>query len=114
MLDQHPERDWPLSGMAKQAGMSPVNFRLHFRRLTGHSPGAFLLDLRLKKAAAMLRAGRSSVGEIAFRTGFHDANYFSRQFHRHYGKSPAITARRNEQTLRARAAGSVFGQTASV
>ena len=56
MLDQHPERDWPLSGMAKQAGMSPANFRLHFRRLTGHSPGAFLLDLRLKKAAAMLRA----------------------------------------------------------
>ena len=88
MLDQHPERDWPLSAMAKQAGMSPANFRLHFRRLTGHSPGAFLLDLRLKKAAAMLRSGRSSVGEIAFRTGFHDANYFSRQFHRFYGKSP--------------------------
>lgn len=88
MLDQHPERNWPISGMAKQAGMSPANFRLHFRRLTGHSPGAFLLDLRLKKAAAMLRTGRSSVGEIAFRTGFHDANYFSRQFHRAYGKSP--------------------------
>ena len=75
MLDRHPERDWPLSGMAKQAGMSPANFRLHFRRLTGHSPRAFQLDLRLKKAAAMLRAGRSSVGEIAFRTGFHDANF---------------------------------------
>lgn len=88
MLDQHPEKNWPLSGMAKQAGMSPANFRLHFRRLTGHSPGAFLLDLRLKKAAVMLRAGRSSIGEIAYRTGFHDANYFSRQFHRFYGKSP--------------------------
>lgn len=88
MLDQHPERNWQLSAMAKHAGMSQANFRLHFRRLTGHSPGAFLLGLRLKKAAAMLRAGRSSVGEIAFRTGFHDANYFSRQFHRFYGKSP--------------------------
>ena len=73
MLDQHPERNWQLSAMAKHAGMSQANFRLHFRRLTGHSPGAFLLGLRLKKAAAMLRAGRSSVGEIAFRTGFHES-----------------------------------------
>ena len=96
MLDQHPEKNWQLSAMAKHAGMSQANFRLHFRRLTGHSPGAFLLDLRLKKAAVMLRAGRLSVGEIAFRTGFHDANYFSRQFHRFSGNSPRDYRRNKE------------------
>lgn len=88
LLDQHPEKKWDLARMARQAGMSQANFRLHFRRLTGHSPGAFLLELRLKKAAVMLQIGRSSIGETAFRTGFNDANYFSRQFHRFYGKSP--------------------------
>ena len=87
-LDRHPERHWTLAEMAKTAGMSTPNFRLHFRRLTGHAPGSYLLELRLKKAADILQSGDSPVSEIAFRTGFHDANYFSRQFHRFYGKSP--------------------------
>ena len=52
MLDQHPERNWRLSSMAKHAGISQANFRLHFHRLTGHSPVAFLLDLRLKKSSS--------------------------------------------------------------
>ena len=87
-LDRHPEKRWTLAEMAKTAGMSTPNFRLHFRRLTGHAPGSYLLELRLKKAADILQSGDSPVSEIAFRTGFHDANYFSRQFHRFYGKSP--------------------------
>ncbi len=88
MLDQHPEKPWTLASMARNAAMSVANFRLHFHRLTGRAPGGYLLELRLKKAAAMLQSGRSSVSEIAFLTGFNDANYFSRQFHRYYGKSP--------------------------
>ena len=87
-LDRHPGKRWSLAEMAKTAGMSTPNFRLHFRRLTGHAPGSYLLELRLKKAADILQSGDSPVSEIAFRTGFHDANYFSRQFHRFYGKSP--------------------------
>lgn len=87
-LDHHPEKDWSLELMAHKAGMSLTNFRLHFRNLTGQAPGAYLLTLRLKKAASLLRVTHLSIGEIAYRTGFHDANYFTRQFCRFYGQPP--------------------------
>ena len=87
-LEQHPDREWTLAKMAKCAGMSVANFRLCFRMLTGCAPVEYLLQLRLRKAAAMLVSSRLSVGEIAWQTGFRDANYFSRQFRRFYGESP--------------------------
>ena len=87
-LEQHPDKEWTLAKMAKCAGMSVANFRLCFRMLTGCAPVEYLLQLRLRKAAAMLVSSRLSVGEIAWQTGFQDANYFSRQFRRFYGESP--------------------------
>ena len=88
MLDQHPEKDWDLASMAKLAGMSAANFRLHFLRLIGQPPCGYLLALRLKKAAEILRSESASVSETAYRVGFHDSNYFSRQFHKFFGRSP--------------------------
>lgn len=88
MLDQHPEKDWNIASMAKYAGMSAANFRLHFSRITDHPPCEYLLMLRLKKAAEILRSESASVSETAYRTGFHDSNYFTRQFHKFFGKSP--------------------------
>ena len=87
-LEQHPDKEWTLEKMARAAGMSVANFRLCFHMLTGCAPVEYLLQLRLRKAAAMLVSSRLSVGEIAWQTGFRDANYFSRQFRRFYGESP--------------------------
>ena len=88
LLDQHPEKNWTLQSMAKNAGMSVANFRLHFFRMTGRTPGKYLTALRLEKAAYMLQNTLKSISQIAYRSGFTDSNYFSRRFHLVYGKSP--------------------------
>jgi AraC family L-rhamnose operon transcriptional activator RhaR/AraC family L-rhamnose operon regulatory protein RhaS len=54
----------------------------------GTSPIANLVQLRVNRAAALLRQTNQSVTEIAFQVGFHDSNYFTRQFHKLLGVTP--------------------------
>lgn len=53
------------------------------------SPIGYLLKLRLHKAAAMLSISDLSIAAVAFRCGFEDSNYFSRQFRREFDQSPS-------------------------
>ena len=48
--------------------------------LSGKAPYAYLIDLRVQRAAELLRAGRSSVTEAAFAVGFSDLGRFARAF----------------------------------
>lgn len=87
-LNESWHEQWNLAEMAKFSGMSLSSFRQHFLRASGSSPGAYLLDLRLRKSLMMLRIKQISVGEVSRRSGFTDSNYFSRQFRRKFGLSP--------------------------
>ncbi|MDD3155437.1 MAG: helix-turn-helix domain-containing protein [Victivallaceae bacterium] len=80
---------WSLESMARRARMSTANFRLQFKQLTGETPAAYLLRLRLERAAQLLmRMPGKMVGQIAQDCGFSDSNYFARQFRQKYGVSP--------------------------
>jgi AraC family L-rhamnose operon transcriptional activator RhaR/AraC family L-rhamnose operon regulatory protein RhaS len=59
-----------------------------FKRATGMSPMDYLLRFRLHRAAAMLNNTELNVTQIAYRVGFTDSNYFSRQFKKHTGWTP--------------------------
>lgn len=56
--------------------------------LTGMSPNAYLLRLRLCRAMRMLKETDKTVTEIAFACGFNDSNYFTSRFHREIGMTP--------------------------
>ncbi len=87
-LDQRYPEDWSLEKMAAFVKMSPVNFRLEFKRLTGYSPGNYLLKTRLGKASLMLMLPGKTIAETALSCGFHDSNYFTRQFHNEFKVTP--------------------------
>ncbi len=87
-LDQRYPEDWNLEKMAAFVKMSPVNFRLEFKRLTGYSPGNYLLKTRLGKASLMLMLPGKTIAETALSCGFHDSNYFTRQFHNEFKVTP--------------------------
>lgn len=80
--------EWSLDQMAEETGFSVSCFRQQFKQLTGTSPMAWLLSLRLEKAARLLTSENTPVAEIANRCGFEDSNYFSRQFRRKFAQSP--------------------------
>jgi AraC-like DNA-binding protein/quercetin dioxygenase-like cupin family protein len=90
LIDREPERTLSLAEMASAAAMSERSFLRHFREATGCSPADYLIRARIRKARNLLDHGGPglSITEIAFRCGFNDSNYFSRQFRRVTGTSP--------------------------
>jgi len=78
------ERDYReplrLADLAELAGMSQSGFQRAFRRITGRSPIAYVLQLRLQRAAELLCSTEHRITDIALACGFSDSNYFARQF----------------------------------
>jgi two-component system response regulator YesN len=56
---------------------------------TGESFRGVLTRLRMERAAKLLKSTRLLIYEISERVGFRDVAYFTRQFKKHYGVSPA-------------------------
>ena len=77
-----------LEELASIAHMSARSFARAFRAAMGSSPIAYLLQLRINKAADLLRHGEGTITDVAYRVGFGDSNYFTRQFHKLVGVSP--------------------------
>lgn len=87
-LESNYRQKWTLEQIARIAGMSKSSVYTAFRNATGCSPVDFLIRIRLQNAAELLRQSSLDLNNIAFRCGFEDSNYFSRQFTKVYGTSP--------------------------
>ncbi len=59
-----------------------------FKKEYGTTIMKTLMDIRLQKAAEILKSSRLSVKEIANDCGFSEQNYFSKSFSKKYGCSP--------------------------
>ncbi len=91
-LLSHLETDYhkalSLKQMAAMASMSASSLNRLFQRVHGVSPARYLLNLRLKRAAELLKNSEQRITEIALHCGFNDSNYFTRQFRSFKGFSP--------------------------
>ncbi len=66
--------------------MSSRRFSEVFRTVCGRPPMDYVIDVRLDRAAELLREGRLTVSQVADRTGFATVHYFSRVFSRRRGR----------------------------
>lgn len=82
--------------VARAAGMSTSRFRAFFKETTGWGFGDYLRDLRLERAARLLRETHESVAEVAFQTGFSDQSHLQRLFKAKHAISP-LTYRKRHQ-----------------
>ncbi|MEM8972277.1 MAG: AraC family transcriptional regulator [Pseudomonadota bacterium] len=76
--------------LARETGMSRSAFVDRFTEVLGISPRQYMLEERMKLAAALLRDGKLTSAEIALRVGYDAPEAFSRAFKRRYGKAPKI------------------------
>jgi AraC-like DNA-binding protein len=74
--------------LARVAGYSRFHFSRLFAAGEGTSPAAFVADLRVRAAAALLHDTALPVATVAARCGFNDPTYFSRVFKQAVGVSP--------------------------
>lgn len=78
-----------LETLAIQANMSRYHFAHVFSQVTGTSPYRYLTEVRVRRAAALLRETRRSVTEIALTVGFQDSARFGKAFREVIGCSPS-------------------------
>lgn len=75
------------------SGMSRMNLHRKLKVLVDIPTGEFIRNYRLKRAAQLLRQGRS-VSETAYLVGFEDPSYFARSFRKLYQMTPSDYSRR--------------------
>ena len=74
--------------VARVAGMSISRFRVFFKETTGWGFADYLRELRLERAARLLRESAGSVAEVAYQTGFSDQSHLQRLFKARYAICP--------------------------
>ncbi|MFM8364841.1 MAG: helix-turn-helix domain-containing protein [Verrucomicrobiota bacterium] len=80
LLADNLEHPPTLAQLGKMAGCSPFHLSRIFSEQTGTTITRHLRDLRLEKAAAILREGKSNVTEAAMEVGYSSLSHFSKAF----------------------------------
>ncbi|MBN1674155.1 MAG: helix-turn-helix domain-containing protein [Kiritimatiellae bacterium] len=93
-MEQHYAEPMTVPQLVAMAHMSESSLLRAFRNALASTPIAYLIRLRIRKAAGLLADENARVTEAAYRVGFSDSNYFSRQFRRVMGMSPRAYKRR--------------------
>src|SRR5262249_5713930 len=91
-----------LSEISAAASLSPYHLHRLFKTAFGSTPGRYVTELRLARAARRLAATDAPVTEICLAVGWESLGTFSARFRRSYGASPTAwrkIARSKKRTL---------------
>jgi AraC-like DNA-binding protein len=93
MIRDNLARALTLADLADACGLSASYFSRAFRRSTGMSPHAFLLQARVERAQMLLQCKDLLLSEVASTCGFADQSHFTRVFARTVGLTPGAWRR---------------------
>jgi AraC-like DNA-binding protein len=83
------QADLSLDDLANAAAMSRYHFLRCFKTHLRSTPYVYLQQVRLQRAAALLRASSRTITDIAIDCGFTSPSRFSNAFRRRYGCTPS-------------------------
>ena len=87
LMEERHDEDLSLADLAGVVGLPRHHLIRAFRRETGLTPHAWLVDIRVRRARERLRCGEA-LGEVAAATGFCDQAHLTRAFKARYGVTP--------------------------
>lgn len=87
LLAERCDEDWPLSRLAQETGIGRFRLIRAFQAETGMTPHAWLLDLRVNRAKALMREGRP-LADVAHGLRFADQSHFQRAFKQRVAVTP--------------------------
>jgi AraC-like DNA-binding protein len=80
--------EFDVEQLARQMAVSRRQLFRKFKAVAGCTPNVFIRDLRLKRAAQLLRESQLTVSEIIYAVGFSDPKYFRTIFRERFGVLP--------------------------
>jgi AraC-like DNA-binding protein len=87
-IHRRPGNDWNVESLAALANLSRSKFSERFTDLLGVSPARYLLQWRMRLAAAWLKNNDFTIAQAAAQLGYESEASFSRAFKRFMGFSP--------------------------
>jgi YesN/AraC family two-component response regulator len=88
LMEHHLSQPLTLKKMATALNSAPTSLNRLFKNHFGTSPIDYFINLKMKAAKSMLINTNLQIQEIAFRTGYSNALYFSSEFKKRTGLSP--------------------------
>lgn len=79
-----------LEEIGREVGCSPFHLSRTFSAETGMTIPQYLRQLRMEKAAELLRSGKHNVTEAALEVGYSSLSHFSSAFHETFGCCPGL------------------------
>jgi AraC-like DNA-binding protein len=77
-----------IEDLARELGMSVSGLHHHFKAVTSMSVLQFQKQLRLQEARRLMLSEGFDASSAAFRVGYHDPSYFSREYKNLFGAPP--------------------------
>jgi AraC-like DNA-binding protein len=74
--------------LATEVNLSRTQLLRKLKALTSLSPNEFIKDLRLKRAADMIRQRADTITQIGYAVGFNDQSYFTKCFKKQFEMTP--------------------------
>ena len=79
-----------LEELGRRVGSSPFHLSRIFSAQTGKTITQYLRQLRMERAAELLRTGEHNVTEVALEVGYNSLSHFSTAFHEAFGCCPGL------------------------
>jgi DNA-binding response OmpR family regulator len=90
LVEEHlADSGFDTEAMAKELFLSRMQLHRKLKALSGRSPHDFVRQMRLQRAAQLLRKRAGNVSEVAFEVGFNNLSHFAKSFREEFGKSPS-------------------------
>lgn len=86
--------DITVEDLADRLGLSRVQMYRKIKALTNYSPTEMLRNLRLRRAATMLKTKQNTVSQVCYAVGFSSPSYFTKCYKDYFGESPSDTQAR--------------------
>ncbi len=87
-MRENLDREFNLTRLATDAGMSLSHFSRTFQKATGVAPSQYFIRLRMEAARQLLLESDSSIISIALNVGYNNPSHFTHVFKRHVGVTP--------------------------
>ena len=100
VVDEHiMDEGFTVETLQKKIGMSRMQLHRKLKALTGQATSEFIRNIRLKRAAQLLRDSNMQVAEAAYQSGFSHLSYFSKCFKALYGVLPSEYAKQGPKVV---------------
>jgi transcriptional regulator GlxA family with amidase domain len=81
-LSSHYSHPNAVAALEERSGLPSRTFKRRFKQATGLTPVAYVQEVRVDRAKALLESSNTPVDQIGWRVGYEDITYFRRLFKR--------------------------------